>query len=64
VDVDGHAAGITPEATHDAITRLLEIIVGYCDSTSMPVPAIVCSGRGVHLYWWFEEAIDLYTAEV
>jgi hypothetical protein len=63
VDVDGHAAGITPEVTHDAITRLLENIEGYCDSTAMPVPAIVCSGRGVHLYWWFEEAIDLYTAE-
>lgn len=61
--MDGHH--LDDRIVHDcnlaAIDQLLRILPAYCAKTNIPMPAIVNSGRGIHLYWWFERIAPLET---
>lgn len=61
VDIDGH--NLSDEQitalNEAAIQNLMEMLPDYCAETGLPMPAVVNSGRGVHLYWWFAEALPL-----
>lgn len=65
IDVDGHH--LDDRIVHDcnlaAIDQLLRILPAYCAKTNIPMPAIVNSGRGVHLYWWLSRIAPLETDE-
>lgn len=67
VDIDGHGSGLNPEQqkqlTAAAVENLLELLPSFCNGTGMPIPAVVVSGRGVHLYWWLTKAVPLLTDE-
>ena len=63
LDLDGHhlADDKVVETNLKAIDQLLRILPDYCAQTNIPMPAIVNSGRGVHLYWWFQRIVPLTT---
>ena len=65
IDVDGHHLEDTDilEENPKAIEQLLRILPNYCAKTNIPMPAIVNSGRGIHLYWWFGRIAPLETDE-
>lgn len=65
VDIDGHGLPLEEikQLNPLAVDRLLEILPAHCAQTGVPVPAVVNSGRGVHLYWWFERYVDLQSNE-
>jgi hypothetical protein len=64
VDIDGHALPLDEIITLNpiAISRLMEMLPDYCRETNIPMPAVINSGRGIHLYWWFEKAVLLRDA--
>ena len=35
----------------------LAALKGFCDKTSLPLPMVVSSGRGVHVYWRLDEEL-------
>lgn len=45
-------------STYPNATAALEELVRFLDETSLPTPLIVLSGRGLHVYWPFSEAVD------
>lgn len=63
VDIDGHSLPIEEimERNPQAISLLMELLPEYCAATGIPMPAVVDSGRGVHLYWWLDQAVDIRT---
>ena len=63
LDLDGHhlADDNVVDTNLKAIDQLLRILPDYCAKTNIPMPAIVNSGRGVHLYWWFGHIVPLTT---
>ena len=65
VDVDGHNLPLEEikRLNPIAIDHFMERLPVYCAQTGVPMPAVVNSGRGVHLYWWFNNAEDLRAPE-
>ena len=63
LDLDGHhlTDDKVVETNLKAIDQLLRILPDYCAQTNIPMPAIVNSGRGIHLYWWFQRIVPLTT---
>lgn len=61
VDVDGHnlPVDMVDAINTAAIENLLQILPEYCENTGVPMPCVVNSGRGIHLYWWFSEVFDI-----
>ena len=62
VDIDGHnlPIDVIKEQNPLAVARLLELLPDFCTKTGIPIPAVINSGRGVHLYWWLDEPLDLH----
>ena len=62
VDIDGHSLPIDviKEKNPLAVARLVELLPDFCRKTGIPMPAVINSGRGVHLYWWLDEPLDLH----
>lgn len=58
VDIDGHTMPLDEIKVINpiAISHLMEMLPDYCRETGVPMPAVVNSGRGIHLYWWFDQA--------
>lgn len=65
VDVDGHdlSTDEIKRINPIAIQRFMAMLPEYCVQTNLPVPAVVNSGRGIHLYWWLDRAVPLQTDE-
>ena len=39
----------------------IKALYSFCETTKLPIPTIVDSGRGVHVYWALETAVDKAT---
>jgi hypothetical protein len=65
VDVDGHNLPVDEIRRMNpiAIDRFMSLLPMHCEQTGVPVPAVVNSGRGIHLYWWFDTAVDIRSPE-
>ena len=65
VDIDGHSLPVEDIKAMNpiAIQHFMSLLPDYCEQTNVPLPAVVNSGRGIHLYWWFDRALPLRTAE-
>lgn len=61
VDIDGHDFSDAQIAWLNlmAVECLMEILPDYCAQTGVPMPAVVNSGRGVHLYWWLDKPVRI-----
>ena len=59
VDIDGHNFPSEQIGWLNlmAIECLMQILPDYCARTGVPMPAVVNSGRGVHLYWWLDTPV-------
>ena len=38
-----------------------DALVAFCTTTGLPMPLVINSGRGLHIYWLFEEPMDSAT---
>lgn len=61
VDIDGHDFPNEQIAWLNlmAVECLMQILPDYCAQTGVPMPAVVNSGRGVHLYWWLDTPVRI-----
>ena len=66
VGIDGHTCPIDKiyHANLKAIDRLNAVLPAYCQNTGIPMPIVINSGCGVHLYWWFDKPVALKNTEI
>ena len=61
VDIDGHDFPDEQIGWLNlmAVECLMQILPNYCAQTGVPIPAVVNSGRGVHLFWWLDKPVRI-----